>query len=98
MVKIGGREWAVSIVIGLMAMVVGALMRLIPNRFFEFTFVKLHLMRDPNQLPTVNWNPALDKVRENLTTFQNIRGGRLRGSSFVMKSRSAQLEQNNIQL
>ncbi|KZV94727.1 calcium-translocating P-type ATPase [Exidia glandulosa HHB12029] len=97
-VEITGRDWAISIIVGLGAMVVGAIMRLIPNGIFEVAFVKLKLIRDPNELPTVNWNPALDKVRENLTIFQNIRGGRLRGSSFVMKSRSAQLEQNNIQL
>ncbi|KZV98474.1 hypothetical protein EXIGLDRAFT_700991 [Exidia glandulosa HHB12029] len=97
-VEITGRDWAISIIVGLGAMVVGAIMRLIPNGIFEVAFVKLKLIRDPNELPTVNWNPALDKVRENLTIFQNIRGGRLQGSSFVMKSRSAQLEQNNIQL
>ena len=32
---------------------------------------------------------ALDRVRDNLSTFSKLRGGRMRGSSFVRKSRSA---------
>ena len=32
---------------------------------------------------------AVDRVRDNLGTFAKLRGGRMRGSSFVRKSRSA---------
>jgi Ca2+-transporting ATPase len=32
---------------------------------------------------------AVDRVRDNLSTFSKLRGGRMRGSSFVRKSRSA---------
>ncbi|EJD49544.1 calcium-translocating P-type ATPase [Auricularia subglabra TFB-10046 SS5] len=95
---IGGRDWAISIILGMLTIVVGAIMRCVPSKIVEALFVRLRIMHDPNQLPTVAWNPALDKVRENLTTFQKIRGGRMRGSSFVMKSRSTQLQQNDIQL
>jgi Ca2+-transporting ATPase len=93
-----GLEWGVSIAIGLLSMVVGAIMRLVPDRWFEALWIKLRLMRDPKELPSPTWNPALDKVRDDLSTFQRIRGGRLRGSSFVMKSKSAQLEKADIQL
>jgi hypothetical protein len=32
---------------------------------------------------------AMDRVRDNLSTFSKLGGGRMRGSSFVRKSRSA---------
>ena len=32
---------------------------------------------------------AVDRVRDNLSTFSKLRGGRMRASSFVRKSRSA---------
>jgi Ca2+-transporting ATPase len=88
-----GREWAVSIVLGLFAMVVGAFMRFVPDRWFEWLWVKLHIMRNPNELPSASWNPALDKVHEKLTVFQQIRGNRLRGAS----KREALLVKNDIQ-
>jgi len=88
------REWAVSIVIGLFSMVVGALMRCLPDVWFERLWVMLHIMEDPNKLPGPSWNPALDKVQEQLTVFQRIRGGRLRGSS----KQERLLEKNDIQL
>ncbi|KAG9075178.1 hypothetical protein FS749_013176 [Ceratobasidium sp. UAMH 11750] len=34
------------------------------------------------------WNPAINQVRDRLETFSNIRGARMRSSSFVRKSRS----------
>ncbi|KZV77881.1 hypothetical protein EXIGLDRAFT_566705, partial [Exidia glandulosa HHB12029] len=37
-VEITGRDWAISIVVGLGAMVVGAIMRLIQNGIFEVAF------------------------------------------------------------
>ncbi|KAF8606411.1 calcium-translocating P-type ATPase [Ceratobasidium sp. AG-I] len=33
------------------------------------------------------WNPAINQVRDRLETFSNIRGARMRSSSFVRKSR-----------
>ncbi|KAF8149645.1 calcium-translocating P-type ATPase [Pholiota molesta] len=53
--------------------------------------------REPKEiLPTVKheqdgWNGAISMVQDNLSTFANLRGGRLRSSSFVIKSRSARL-------
>ncbi|CUA75881.1 hypothetical protein RSOLAG22IIIB_01882 [Rhizoctonia solani] len=34
-----------------------------------------------------SWNPAINEVRDRLQTFSNIRGARMRASSFVRKSR-----------
>jgi len=93
-----GKFWGASIALGFGSIPVGALARMVPNRPVERLFVKCRIMRDPETLPTVAWNPAIDRVRDNLNTFKNIRGGRMRGSSFVMKSSSTQLEKNNIQL
>ncbi|KZW01245.1 calcium-translocating P-type ATPase [Exidia glandulosa HHB12029] len=80
--EITGRDWAISIIVGFGAMVVGAIMRLVPDGIFEVAFVKLRLIRDPNELPTFNRNPAPDDVRERLTIFRSVRGGRLRGTLF----------------
>ncbi len=35
------------------------------------------------------WNDAIMQVKDNLHTFANVRGGRMRGSSFVGMSRKA---------
>lgn len=68
-----------------------------PTAPFERFFKLVRLMKDPKEvLPTVKldqegWSGAINMVRDNLSTFSNIRGGRLRSSSFVSKSRSARL-------
>jgi len=101
--RIGGREWGISIALGFVALLVGSLVRLIPNGPVEKLFIKLRLLPDPNVLPTKSpqaeaetWNRAIELVRDNLGTFAKIRGGRMRGSSFVGKSRSARMEQGHI--
>jgi Ca2+-transporting ATPase len=105
--RINGRDWGISIALGIAALPIGALIRLIPDEPVERLLVKLRIMKDPKAiLPTqspessekVEWNPAIEKVVDNLTTFSNIRGGRVRGSSFVRKSRTAQLHDADIQL
>jgi P-type Ca2+ transporter type 2C len=102
-VSIGGREWGISIALGFMSIPIGYLLRLIPDEPVHRMFVKLRLMADPEVLPVTNpergdWNPAINLVRDNLTTFANVRGGRLRSSSFVGKSRSARLQEAGVQL
>lgn len=42
------------------------------------------------------WNPAIDQVRDNLATFGQIRGGRVRSSSFVKKSRHSMMKEKGI--
>jgi hypothetical protein len=72
---------------GFLALPLGALIRLIPN-------VKLRLIPKPEEEPTFpsdvgsGFELAVDHVRDNLGTFAKLRGGRMRGSSFVRKSRS----------
>ena len=53
-------------------------------------------MPEPEVLPTVKsdyepWGGAASIVRDNLQIFANIRGRRVRSSSFVLKNRQAQM-------
>ena len=93
--RVGGVEWGVSIALGVVSIPLGALVRLLPNEPFERLFVFLRLLPSPEALPTIKpdaeWNEAIELVRDNLATFANLRGGRLRSSSFVWKSRSARV-------
>ncbi|TFY55009.1 hypothetical protein EVG20_g9475 [Dentipellis fragilis] len=96
---IGGREWGISLALGFVSIPLGALIRVIPNapceRFFKF----VHLIPEPVILPTVRPDVradaapgldfAMDRVRDNLGTFSKLRGGRIRSSSFVVKSRTS---------
>jgi len=95
-VRIGGREWGISLAVGFVSIPWGAVIRCMPNGPFETLFKFMRLMGKPEVLPTLSpdkegWGGAISAVRDNLGTFANIRGGRLRSSSFVIKSRSARL-------
>lgn len=105
--RLGGRDWGISLIIGAISIPIGALVRLLPTRHFERFLIKIRMYADPNKLPVVapeaeeeqyQYNPALSKVKDNLSTYANIRGGRLRASSIVAKSRSARLKDADIQL
>ncbi|KAF8071684.1 calcium-transporting ATPase [Lyophyllum atratum] len=96
--RIGGREWGISLALGIVSIPLGALIRLLPNGPFETLFTKLGLLGRPNVLPTASpeaevWSGAVALVRDNLGTFANVRGGRLRSSSFVIKSRLSRTSQ-----
>ena len=90
---IDGREWGISLALGFVSIPLGALLRCIPNEPVERFFVKVHLMSNQEVLPTARpdseWNSAIDLVRDNLATFAHVRGGRVRASSYVGKSRKA---------
>ena len=100
--------WGISLALGFMSIPIGFLIRCIPNRPCEKFFHKIHLLRDPNLLPierpnsggtgTIWNNQAINALNDTLTTFSNIRGGRVRANSFVTKSRSARLQEANINL
>ncbi|WWC61624.1 calcium-translocating P-type ATPase, PMCA-type [Kwoniella dejecticola CBS 10117] len=105
--RLGGRDWGISLIIGAISIPIGALVRLMPTGPFERMLIKLRIYNDPNKLPVVapeaedekfEYNPAFNKIKDNLSTYANIRGGRLRASSIVAKSRSAQLKEADIQL
>ncbi|KAK7033038.1 calcium-transporting ATPase [Favolaschia claudopus] len=97
--RIGGREWGISLALGVMSIPIGALVRLLPNEPFDRLFKATGLLGKPEILPTTSPNPdnvgwnAITRVRDNLGTFSNVRGARVRSSSFVIKSRTARLSQ-----
>ncbi|KDR79013.1 hypothetical protein GALMADRAFT_64503 [Galerina marginata CBS 339.88] len=96
--RIGGREWGISLALGVVSIPWGAVIRCMPNKPFERLFKFTRLMSEPEVLPTVKpdgWGGAISLVRDNLSTFANIRGGRLRSSSFVVKSRNARISQDD---
>ncbi|KLO10815.1 calcium-translocating P-type ATPase [Schizopora paradoxa] len=95
--RLNGRDWGISLALGVISLPLGALIRCIPNEPVERLFVKLRIMKGgETPLPTVHpavedgqWNDAIMQVKDNLHTFANVRGGRMRGSSFVGMSRKA---------
>lgn len=91
--NMAGREWGISIALGFVSIPLGALIRLIPNGPVERLFMKVRLLPNPEVLPTSRpdheWNNAIEMVKDNLTTFAHVRGGRMRASSYVGKSRTA---------
>ncbi|KAE9401479.1 calcium-translocating P-type ATPase [Gymnopus androsaceus JB14] len=94
-VRVNGTVWGISLALGFVSIPLGAVVRLLPNEPFEKLFQKLGLFGKPEPvLPTAavdqeGWHSAITLVRDNLRTFSHLRGGRLRSSSFVVKSRSA---------
>jgi Ca2+-transporting ATPase len=98
---IGGREWGISLALGAVSIPLGALIRLMPNPPFERLFKAMRLLGNASVLPTISpdressWNPVVDRVRDTLSTFMQVRGGRLR-SSHVVKSRNARLSEEKV--
>ena len=100
---ISGRDWGISIAFGFLSIPIGALIRTIPNDPIRNLLVSVHLMQDPNALPVVTpdtdkYNQAIDQVRDNLSTFANIRGGRSSSIVRVRKRRSTHLHETGVQI
>ncbi|KAJ7816555.1 hypothetical protein B0H13DRAFT_2380349 [Mycena leptocephala] len=76
---IGGREWGISLALGVVSIPLGAIIRLLPGDPFERLFKTLGLLSRPDVLPTTTPNPdtvgwnAITRVRDNLNTFANVR-------------------------
>ncbi|TIB93928.1 calcium-translocating P-type ATPase [Wallemia mellicola] len=88
--RIGGRDWAISIICGFCSLIVGALFRFIPDEPIERRLIKWGAFPDPNALPISKNKPSRkgeDPVYDSLQILSILRGGRIRGSSFVQKSR-----------
>lgn len=69
--RIGGRDWGISLVIGLLSIPLGVLVRCLPSAPFEAFLYRIKIFPDPDKLPIVaheaedekyTFNPALDKV------------------------------------
>jgi len=112
-VGLNGRDWGISIVVGLISFPIGALVRTLPTEPFYRFLIRMKVYTDPALLPLttdvddvsvdeknggVEYNPALSKIKDNLNTFANIRGGRINASAIVSRSRTAKLRKADIQL
>ncbi|KAI0342676.1 calcium-translocating P-type ATPase [Trametopsis cervina] len=99
---INGREWGISLALGIVSIPLGALLRWIPNAPLHRLFIKVRLMPNPEELPVTRpnaeWNSAIELVRDNLATFANVRGARMRASSYVDRSRKAHPEEQPVAL
>jgi Ca2+-transporting ATPase len=93
---IPAREWGISLALGFVSIPLGVLIRCIPTPPFERAFIKLRIMSPDKVLPTdrpetAEWNSAITKVRDNLSLFSSLRGGRVNASSFIIKSRKSRI-------
>jgi len=49
---ISGREWGISLALGVVSIPLGALIRLMPDAPFEKLFIKVHLLQNPREYTT----------------------------------------------
>ena len=94
--SIPGREWGISLALGFVSIPLGILIRNIPTPPLERAFIKLRLISRDEILPTTKpktaeWNEAITRVRDNLSMFASLRGGRVNASSFILKSRQTRI-------
>jgi len=94
--RITSREWGISLALGFISIPLSTLIRCIPTPPLERAFIKLRIMRADEVLPTTKpetaeWNEAITRVRDNLSLFSSLRGGRVNASSFILKSRKSRI-------
>lgn len=80
-----GREWGISIILGLLSLPVAVIIRLIPDELLTALIPRFWkrkqsapqlLVSDEDQ--RYEWNPAIEEIRDQLTFLKRVRGGRLR--------------------
>jgi Ca2+-transporting ATPase len=88
-----GHECGISLALGFVSTRLGVLIRCIPIPPLECLFTNLLRIMIPEAvLPTtkpdtLEWNATIVKVRDILSLFSRLRGGRVDSSSFILKSR-----------
>ncbi|KAK2871829.1 hypothetical protein FQN49_002790 [Arthroderma sp. PD_2] len=82
--RLGGRDWGISLILGLISIPVAVLIRFIPDSFVRMLIP--NYFRRKQDKPQVyvsddeqryEWNPALEEIRDQLTFLKKVRGGRL---------------------
>ncbi|KAJ9096327.1 hypothetical protein QFC21_005147 [Naganishia friedmannii] len=107
-VRLGGRDWGISLVAGFLSIPLGAIARMLPTRPLERALIKLRLYPDPDNLPLFSqeaedeaaqfeYNQALTKAKEDLSLFTTIRSGsRVRLNPLVKRSRARRMRKANL--
>ncbi|KAL2812442.1 hypothetical protein BDW59DRAFT_167821 [Aspergillus cavernicola] len=82
--RLSGAQWAVCLILGVISFPVAIIIRMIPDECIQklmptFTPRK----RGPELIVSdedrrLEWNPALEEIRDQLKIFKSLRGGRLR--------------------
>ncbi len=81
--RINGPQWGYSLVLGALSMPIAVIIRLIPDEMFARLIPPMprRKKRGPEFVleddEKVQWNPALEDIREELTFLKRIRGGRI---------------------
>ncbi|BGP00966.1 Calcium-transporting ATPase 2 [Rhodotorula toruloides] len=109
-VRIGGRDWAISIIIGLISLPIAVLLRMIPPEPVERFMVRAHLYPDLSKtdLPSVNkaaeeykWAEGIQRAIDGLKVYSTVRGGRARATNILKfrrpRSRAQQLRAMDMQ-
>jgi Ca2+-transporting ATPase len=84
-IRLPGRDWGISLALGVVSIPLGAIVRLLPNGPFEKLFELTRLLPTETVLPVVRhdaeWDSAITKLRDNLSLYGNIWSGRLNASA-----------------
>ena len=88
-VRINGAQWAYSIVLGALSLVVGVIIRLIPDELIARCIPSfLKRKRTPEVVVSdedFRWNQGLLEIREELAFIKKVRGGRLSNLKFKIE-------------
>ncbi|KAI9669880.1 MAG: hypothetical protein M1831_006915 [Alyxoria varia] len=94
-VRLNGAQWGYSLVLGALSLLVGIVVRLIPDEFIRAIAGMLpagmvrYLSRSETttdeEAQKFEWNPAINEVREELTFLKTFKGGRLNNLKFKIQ-------------
>ena len=84
-VRLNGVQWAISLIIGLVSVLIGVGLRFIPDPFLVKLVPAYFKNRKPapavlvsdEEQPPFQWNPALEEIKEELAFIKLIHGGRI---------------------
>ncbi|KAK6542160.1 hypothetical protein TWF694_007925 [Orbilia ellipsospora] len=92
-VPLNGPQWAISLILGAISLLIGVIVRLVPDQVFKKILPKA-MYRD-RKTPDVfvsdddrnkfEWNQGIEDIRQELQFIKMIRGGRLNALKFKTK-------------
>lgn len=81
-IRLSWAQWGISLILGAISLPIAVLIRLIPDDFIA-RFIPS--ASDQSSTPPSEWNNSLKNIREQLTFFRKIRGGRLQALMFKLQ-------------